>query len=115
MSNGCVENCHNKCLQPPTATLTKVCAAIPKPRPMPARWPWIVDIIIQSWMGTLEPDRESTEPGLAEAMSCEDNQYLAAHAVFEVSTFTPPPDLSKRDAIDKAKWIASDGRLGRWD
>ena len=78
----------------------------------------IIEIIINAWRGTLsQTDKEGMRnyPEVADAMFCEDNQYMAALAVFKVSTFTPPPDLSKRDAIDKAKWIASDGRLGRWD
>ena len=44
-------------------------------------------------------------PDIAEAMFCEDNQYLAAQVVFQVSTFPPPPDLTKKEAIERAKTI----------
>jgi hypothetical protein len=77
----------------------------------------IANIIIKSWAGTLEHDDESAIRNiqtLAEALSCEDHQYAAAQVVFRVSTFTPPHDLSKKEAIDKARWIASGGRKGRW-
>ena len=68
----------------------------------------IILIIIKSWSGTLEQTHEEgmrNHPDIAEAMFCEDNQYLAAQVVFQVSTFPPPPDLTKKEAIEIAKTI----------
>ena len=68
----------------------------------------IIQIIIKSWSGNLEHIHEEgmrNHPDIAEAIFCEDNQYMAAQVVFQVSTFSPPPGITKKEAIEMATSI----------
>ena len=69
----------------------------------------IIEIIINAWLGTLsQTDKEGMRnyPEVADAMFCEDNQYMAALAVFKVSTCPVPTGVTRKEAIEIAKSIA---------